>query len=229
MVALTFLAIVANPVRSFLGNLDNFSLDTQGVKLKAERTKHQVAVAISGAYQQKELREGPSAPQGSQDTIDRAVEKVAGAQAGQRLKDALILWVDDHPENNVLERRAMEALGVRFTNVTSNEIAQDVLHNSRYDLVISDLSRDGDGCDNLASPADCDKCQALRLLDWMKGARQIELPSIIYYTSQDKAKVCRDPIRKKGAFGVTGEPGELLDLVTRGMPRWVLTEMFVQA
>jgi CheY-like chemotaxis protein len=196
--------------------VEKLNLEAHGIKLNAEVKQH-VASALLGAYDQKEAREGPSAPRGTEAGIEKVVAKVASSESVQRLKGALLLWVDDHPENNVLERRALEALGVRFTNVTSNTTAQDVLTFSRYDAVISDLSRDGDGCDKLTSPGECEKCQALRLLAWMKANPQPNQPGIIFYTSQDKAKICKAPVLQKGAFGLTGEPGELLDLVTRAV------------
>jgi CheY-like chemotaxis protein len=216
LVFLFLLAIVAAPLRTFLGGVEKFNLEAHGVKLNAEVTKR-VASALSGAYDRKEAREGPSAPHGTQAGIEKVVAKVASPESVQRLKGTLLLWVDDHPNNNVLERRALEALGVRFTNVTSNTTAQDVLTFSRYDGIVSDLSRDGDGCDKLTSPRECAKCQALRLLEWMKANPQLDQPGIIFYTSQDKAKLCKAPVLEKGAFGVTGEPGELLDLVTRAV------------
>jgi CheY-like chemotaxis protein len=38
-----------------------------------------------------------------------------------------ILWVDDRPANNIYERQAMEALGIRFTISTSTEEALQML------------------------------------------------------------------------------------------------------
>jgi CheY-like chemotaxis protein len=62
--------------------------------------------------------------------------------AGRAYRDSMILWVDDHPENNRLERRAFTVLGSHVTVAVSNEEAFDRLSRADFDVVISDLTRD---------------------------------------------------------------------------------------
>jgi len=52
-----------------------------------------------------------------------------------------ILWVDDHPENNVCWRPAFEAVGFRFTLALSTEEALERLSQTKYAAIISDMGR----------------------------------------------------------------------------------------
>lgn len=52
-----------------------------------------------------------------------------------------VLWVDDRPQNNVLERRAFEALGITFTLATSTSEALQHFKDSRFGAIISDMGR----------------------------------------------------------------------------------------
>lgn len=52
-----------------------------------------------------------------------------------------VLWVDDRPENNIYERRAFEAVGLRFTLALSTNEALDLLSRNKYATIISDMGR----------------------------------------------------------------------------------------
>lgn len=54
-----------------------------------------------------------------------------------------VLWVDDHPENNLEERRFLESQRIAVYAVTSTEDALKllVMYDGRYDAVISDMGR----------------------------------------------------------------------------------------
>src|SRR5262245_23892188 len=52
-----------------------------------------------------------------------------------------VLWVDDRPNNNVFERRAMQALGHNFEMAQDTTDAIQKLNDGDFDLVISDMSR----------------------------------------------------------------------------------------
>lgn len=56
----------------------------------------------------------------------------------------VILWVDDRPENNILERAAMEKYNIRFVLAKSTDEAIVQLSNSRFDAIISDMGRPPD-------------------------------------------------------------------------------------
>lgn len=54
-----------------------------------------------------------------------------------------VLWVDDHPENNVEERRFLIAHKIAVYDVTSSADALNLLAMYKYDAVISDMGRNG--------------------------------------------------------------------------------------
>lgn len=52
-----------------------------------------------------------------------------------------VLWVDDRPENNRLERSVLEQYGMEFTLALSTQQALQCIKYNRFDLVISDMGR----------------------------------------------------------------------------------------
>lgn len=52
-----------------------------------------------------------------------------------------VLWVDDRPDNNTYERRAFEAVGLRFTLALSTNEALELLKRNKYAVIISDMGR----------------------------------------------------------------------------------------
>ena len=56
---------------------------------------------------------------------------------------ARVLWVDDRPANNEVERSLLRPHGIVFDSVVSTSEAIEQLVNEAYDLVITDLGRQG--------------------------------------------------------------------------------------
>ena len=54
-----------------------------------------------------------------------------------------VLWIDDNPGNITYESRILRSVGVHIDIVTSTEQALSMLSQNDYDLVISDIARDG--------------------------------------------------------------------------------------
>jgi CheY-like chemotaxis protein len=109
-------------------------------------------------------------------------------------KGVQLLWVDDHPENNLNERRMFRQLGVDIDSAKSTEEALAMLAAAKYDVVLSDMAR-GD--------------HAVAGLDLLREMQQrdIKVPVIFYMGSFDADKGV--PPR---AFGATNRPDELLHL-----------------
>jgi CheY-like chemotaxis protein len=104
------------------------------------------------------------------------------------------LWVDDHPENNVNERRMFRQLDVDVDTVTSNDAALKALDVAKYDLIITDIGRDG---------------QTSNGLDLLKmvNERKMDIPIIIYVGD------FKPELGVPGyAFAITHRPDELLHL-----------------
>ena len=125
------------------------------------------------------------------------------AQAGapralSRLSTARILWVDDRPENNIHERRAMEAFGITFTLSTSTEDALEKTRLARYDAIISDMGRPPD------------PRAGYTLLDALRQ-RNDRTPFVIYAGSNSPEH--KAEARSHGALGSTNRAQELIQLV----------------
>lgn len=115
-----------------------------------------------------------------------------------------ILWVDDKPDNNLLERRAMEAAGFSIDTALSTDEAAKRVAAERFDVVISDMGRP-EGAD-----AGYTLLQELR-------ASNVTVPYIIYSSSATPQQ--RTEAKRRGALDCTNDPNELLELVTRAIGR----------
>jgi CheY-like chemotaxis protein len=110
-----------------------------------------------------------------------------------------ILWVDDRPDNNVYERRALEALGITFTLALSTNEALDILGKHRFGAIISDMGRK-------EGPK-----EGYVLLDALR-ARGDRTPFIIYAGSNSPRH--KREAEQHGGQGCTSNPQELLQMVT---------------
>ena len=111
-----------------------------------------------------------------------------------------ILWVDDTPENNLLERSVFENVGLDVYTALSTDEALHLLQRNKYSVIISDMSR------REGPRAGYDLLNAMR-------ERGLTLPFIIYSGSDDPAHTA-EAIRS-GAQGSTCRAQELLSLVMR--------------
>jgi CheY-like chemotaxis protein len=114
-----------------------------------------------------------------------------------------VLWVDDRPDNNVVERRALESYGVQFALARDTERAQDLLSAKEpFSAVVSDLGRPGD------------RLAGVTLLRWLRQERG-PIPYFIY-TSRSAAK--RRPGRDEPTpDGVTADPDRLVEMVVAAL------------
>jgi CheY-like chemotaxis protein len=116
------------------------------------------------------------------------------------LGEAQILWVDDHPENNVNERRMLRQLKAGLDTAKTTEEALEMLRRGNYDLVLSDMSRGAD-------PA-----AGLKLAEQLQKEKPV--PLIIYIGDIDPAKGV-----PPYTFGITNRPDELLHLTLDALER----------
>ncbi len=119
----------------------------------------------------------------------------------QIFRDAQFLWVDDHPENNLNERRMFRQLKAEVDTAKSTKEAIEILKSGRYDLVISDMAR-GD-----------EATAGLKFLEQFR--KDDKTTPVIFYVGEFKPE--------KGvpaqAFGITNRPDELLHLTLDALER----------
>jgi CheY-like chemotaxis protein len=187
------------PLQQFANNMGEFTFKAPGVEATAKRQQIEVATLLGAATARQ------STPSDGQQTVGKHAGEIADVvaetvtpEAVRRLNDARVLWVDDRPENNIFERRALEALGVRFTLSTSTEDALNKTLLARYDAIISDMGRPP------GPRAGYTRLEALR-------KRGDQTPFIVYAGS-DKPEH-KAEARKHDALGSTNRPQELFQLV----------------
>ena len=139
-------------------------------------------------------------------TAGRALEviKVTEQVVDQSADDwrKKILWVDDRPDNNAYERRALESLGIEFTLALSTREALDLLSKKRFAAIISDMGRK-------EGPR-----EGYVLLDAVRATDQ-KTPFFIYAGS-NAAEHKREAI-ERGAKGSTNRVKELLEMVIQAL------------
>lgn len=111
-----------------------------------------------------------------------------------------ILWVDDRPENNVFERQAFEAIGLRFTLALSTDEAFERLSHSTFVAIISDMGR-------REGPR-----EGYVLLDRLR--REGQRTPFFFYAASNTADHRRET-REHGGQGCTNDAQELFGMVTR--------------
>jgi len=114
------------------------------------------------------------------------------------LRRATVLWVDNHPENNLLERQWLDALGATVLLATSNADVQEQVRAHSPDVIISGMTR---AKELIAGYA---------LLDSLRQSG-IAIPVVIYSSTCQPER--RAEARRLGAFGCTGSPSELHEYV----------------
>jgi CheY-like chemotaxis protein len=131
------------------------------------------------------------------------VGPVLGTHQGRALTMlARILWVDDHPDNNLFETVALENLGRFVTTATSTEAALYYLDELEFALAITDVGRGSD------LRAGYDFIQRVR-------AAGRELPIVVYTVGATQQ---RERLVAAGAQAVVDLPGELIQAVEELLP-----------
>jgi CheY-like chemotaxis protein len=127
------------------------------------------------------------------------------------------LWVDDAPENNIRERRALNAIGFAVDCYVSTRQGLTALAHGGYALVISDVRRtgrsgtgDSAGSARHGSAIDEDTGWAFAEAVRRKYPR---IPVLLYCGYDDPAR--RRRARDVGAAGLFTREAELLDAVRR--------------
>jgi len=176
-----------------------FNFRAPGVELSVERASEAAAALGAASTGKGEL---PSSPSEVAAAISRASE------SRDSLSSAQILWVDDHPENNVYERQALSALGVRFSLARSTKKALEMLRTQHFQLIISDLGRQSEDED--------DTDAGLTLLGEIQK-RGIHIPYLIY--AGRRAAIDAERIKAAGATASIYSPtillGTVADLLSR--------------
>jgi CheY-like chemotaxis protein len=174
--------------------ITEFVVGKDGITIKQ---KIEAAAALAAAEASRPDRDAPNA-ESPRERAQRIANVVNDAALDKGLAGKSILWVDDRPANNIYERQAMEALGIRFTISTSTEEALQMLERESFDAVISDMGRPPDSF------------AGYTLLDALK--RRGEYPPFVIYAGSNAPEHRRETV-ERGGWGTTDRPQELFGLI----------------
>jgi CheY-like chemotaxis protein len=171
------------------------------------KMKMSVVASLAAATARPKQQEGGSSSESVQQ-LNSIVELVSKTNPKEKTVKSeswknRILWVDDRPENNVYERKAFEAQGFNFGIALSTDEALEILNNSRFAAIISDMGRK-EGLQ-----------EGYVLLEKIRKSGD-KTPFFIYAGSN--APEHRRMALEKGAQGSTNNAQELFELVTSKLP-----------
>jgi CheY-like chemotaxis protein len=157
------------------------------------------AVASLTAAKQSKNQYRTSATNVQIDDVVRSVESaVTLVREGSR--NSLVLWVDDNPANNIYERQAFEAVGIRFFLSENTTDALNILLRQSFGAIISDMGR-------REGPR-----EGYVLLDALR-ARGDNTP-LFFYASSDAPEHKRETL-EHGGQGCTNDGQALFEMVTK--------------
>jgi CheY-like chemotaxis protein len=186
-------------LKEFSSSLGEFSFKGGGFEATAKRQQAAATVALVAATVARS--DSTATPESAAAEAKRAadvVKKTVDAKVIRRAHEMKVLWVDDKPNNNILERRSLEALGISFVTATSTEEALDLIDKYSFDAIISDMNRPSD---TKAGYTLLDKIRSL-------GNRT---PFIIYAGSNANSQ--KVEARNRGALGLTNRAPDLFEYV----------------
>ena len=135
------------------------------------------------------------------DEVSKLVESL-GPERETKKHRRLVLWVDDRPDNNIIERHSMAAYNIDFVLAQSTGQALAELRKQQFDAIISDMGR----------PPDLRA--GYTLLEAVRGSGD-QSPFFNYAGSRDPAHVRE--ARSRGAQGTTNMGDELLHMLLQAL------------
>ena len=138
------------------------------------------------------------------DAADEASKlvKSLGPERETKKRRKLVLWVDDRPDNNIIERHSMAAYNIDFVLAQSTGQALAKLRKQQFDAIISDMGRPPDSR------------AGYTLLEAVRGSGD-QTPYFIYTGSRGPADVRE--ARSGGAQGTTNMGDELLQMLLQAL------------
>jgi len=201
LVVVFFLIFFKGSISKILDRLSQlkFKADKSGLEVSFDTVKAQSELAQ--AVKSKSESDATLEPLDRREIAQTVLEAAPNRQAA-RFARSDVLWVDDRPDNNIHERKAFEAIGLRFTLARSTEEALRILKERTFAAIISDMGRPPD------------PRAGYTLLDTVRHKGD-KTPFIIYAGSRSPEHQ-RETV-KHGGQGCTNRPDELFRLVTKSV------------
>lgn len=155
-------------------------------------------IVISFYLVQAVERDGSADTAAASSTETKQIQEIARKASTLSLNETTILWVDDEPQNQEYERKALDAIGINFVLAKNTQEAASLLASQRFNVVITDFKR-----------AD-DPQGSYTLLDEVK--KLPNPPPVIIYTGSTSPEL-EAQARQHGAYAQTNMPQKLFSLV----------------
>ncbi|WP_091753256.1 response regulator [Methylobacterium sp. ap11] len=187
LVGIVFYAIYSNSAK-LSDSLNKFMADKQSAKLGISATggfTFEIVEKTAAISAQAVVASAKNSTSGSL-TDTQAAQVALSAQSAaislsfnaldpqKRLK---VLWVDDHPENNIDLQFAFQALGIVVICIDSNERIQRAFEETYFDAVITDMARD-----NMGNNRPADMQGGLKTVDIIR--KNYPTTKVIIYAAQ---------------------------------------------
>lgn len=196
LVLLVFAWLVTNHTGKLFAPAD-FKNEQNYVDMVRMQISAAASLAMASAKTQK------ISPHGDVEQIVDVVQNAASSRyaEGDEWRNH-VLWVDDHPNNNMHERQAFEAFGLRFTLAISTDEALEELSKQRFAAVISDMERREGAKEGYV------------LLDKLRQQGN-QIPLFFYASSN--APEHKKETSERGGQGCTNNAQELFKIVMRSL------------
>lgn len=190
---------------SEISECDIKKTDTNSSSYVRDMTSSDLQKIIQGAISLSSATQKSTGQPVQPEDISRAAGSVIDAvqkpsYSTKKSSKKQILWVDDCPDNNTNVRQALESVGYSFTLALSTNEALQIMKNSSFVAIISDMGRkEGarEGYELLGAVRKNDK----------------NIPFFIYAGS-NASKHKREAV-ERGAQGSTNNPQELFELISQ--------------
>ena len=205
LLVLFVLVRFAPALKEFFANLGELTFKGGGFEATAKRQQAEAAAAlVAASFSRPDAKRTPESAAGEAKEAAAVVAETVNPRVLRRASQATVLWVDDHPDNNIHERQSLEALGVSFQLATSTEEALDKVAKRHFDVIISDMNRPPDSR------------AGYTLLENLRTSGD-QTPFIIYAGAS--APGYKVEARRRGALGSTNRASELFEYVLAALQR----------
>ena len=134
---MAIILLFREPIRNFIGGATEANVKAGSFEASLKRTAEAAATLAHAEATKATPGAGDTGePQRAANAVAQAVAKLPEEETQPK-----VLWVDDRPQNNVLERQAFEQLGIAVELALSTDEALDALQTDDFDLVVTDMGR----------------------------------------------------------------------------------------
>lgn len=199
--AFTAVLILRNVLQARGGPLTKLGVGPSGVTMEFAEVKLDEAVRKSSPQDQQAV--GQAAKRSVLDRLQRNSELLSRAR---------ILWTDDHPEYNTAIVELLRRFGTVVETPRSNGEGLALLRASRYDVAISDVSRDNEGSGSdlkgLEFAEQVFNGWGMRVLLFTAGFNPATVPN-----KSDQERLALVRLVQRCVFGITNRTDEALHLI----------------